>query len=179
MLTIHCDGSSLGNPGPSSGGFYLEGHDTVYLYGYEHSTNNVGELRAMFMALNYASRFPEEKVHITTDSGYVYDGLTKYGKGWVARHWKGVKNCELFRPTYHLFKEMSKSGRLTIEKVKGHSDHLGNQIINDAVQQYSRMVKSGEVGEGSGELSIRQVFENHPIRYKSQLKELNGENDSI
>lgn len=169
---IHCDGSSLANPGFASGGFYVEGSNHIKCHGYLKASNNHVELHAMLMALNYIASLPdkEQQWFITTDSGYVFDGLTKYAPGWVTRHWKGVKNVELFRPTYHLYKVVSH--RVELLKVKGHSDHLGNRIINDAVQMHSRLVRDGTSPEGSYAILLEDVFKSHPIIYKEQLAQI-------
>lgn len=166
-LVIHCDGSSLSNPGPAAGGFYIEGTQVVQVKGFEQASNNLVELNAVLLALNYCLMNPEFEVEITTDSGYTFDGLTKYAPGWVDRHWKGVKNVELFRAAYYMYKEMK--GRVTLTKVKGHSDHFGNQVINDAVQLHAKRIKNGITTSGLTELPLREVFESRPIIYKDYL----------
>lgn len=134
MITIHSDGSSLGNPGPTGWGIILasgEGDDAweaEYYGGFKTGTNNIGELSAVIEGLKLLQN-GNEPIHIRTDSKYVIEGVTKWMQGWIARGWKTaakkpVANKELWLE----YLDLAKGKSITFEWVKGHSkDHFNER----------------------------------------------------
>ena len=102
-VTIHTDGSCLGNPGPGGWAAILEycpPGGTPFLKkisgGEAGTTNNRMELTAAIMALSAL----KEKCQIDL-STYLKNGITKWIPGWIAKNWKlsdgkAVKNRDLW-----------------------------------------------------------------------------------
>lgn len=107
-ITIHTDGSCLGNPGP--GGYAA----VVRRYEDEKeikkrpvqgraadTTNNQMELKAALIGLRQIRRDETSLITVYSDSTYVIDGITKWLPGWQAKNWrtskgKPVKNQDLW-----------------------------------------------------------------------------------
>ncbi len=82
VVEIITDGSTIENPGPGGWAaiFRAAGHCKA-LFGYdEATTNNRMELTAVIRGLTHLTRPCE--VLVTTDSQYVYNGITKWIKKW-------------------------------------------------------------------------------------------------
>ena len=125
---IATDGACKGNPGPGGWGAVLRtGPTEKELWGGERlTTNNRMELTAVIAALN-ALKKPCD-VHLSTDSRYVMDGLTKWIKGWQKNGWrtadrKPVKNAELWQALL----EAARPHRIEWVWVKGHAGHPDNE----------------------------------------------------
>ena len=125
---IATDRACKGNPGPGGWGAVLRSGTTEKdLSGGEPlTTNNRMELTAVIEALN-ALKKPCD-VHLSTDSRYVMDGLTKWVKGWQRNGWrtadrKPVKNVELWQALV----AATARHRITWEWVKGHAGHPDNE----------------------------------------------------
>jgi ribonuclease HI len=125
---IATDGACKGNPGPGGWGAVLRmGTTEKELAGGEKlTTNNRMELTAVIEALNALKRPCD--VHLSTDSRYVMDGLTKWVHGWQRNGWrtadkKPVKNVELWQALV----EATKRHRIKWEWVKGHAGHPDNE----------------------------------------------------
>ncbi|MFO1159298.1 MAG: ribonuclease HI [Reyranellaceae bacterium] len=137
-VEIFTDGACSGNPGPGGWGAVLRfgEHERELSGGERASTNNRMELMAAIAGLEALKR--PCTVHLTTDSNYVRDGITKWIKGWKRNGWrtadkKPVKNMELW--------QRLDAARAPHEVhwhwVKGHSGHPENeradQLARDAI----------------------------------------------
>ena len=138
-VEIFTDGACSGNPGPGGWGAILRygGHERELSGAEPATTNNRMELMAAIAALESLKRHCT--VHLTTDSNYVRDGVTKWIHGWKRNGWrtadkKPVKNMELWQ-------------RLDAARalhdvhwhwVRGHSGHPENeradQLARDAIR---------------------------------------------
>ncbi|MCB2012871.1 MAG: ribonuclease HI, partial [Geminicoccaceae bacterium] len=87
-VEIFTDGACSGNPGPGGWGAILrwKGHERELNGAEAETTNNRMELMAAISALETLKR--PLRVHLTTDSVYVRDGITKWLSGWKANGWK-------------------------------------------------------------------------------------------
>ena len=101
-VTIHTDGSCLGNPGPGGWGVLMtyKGHEKTMYGGEIETTNNRMELMAAIEALKALTR--PMTVDLYTDSNYVKDGITSWIHGWKRNGWKTaakkpVKNVDLWQ----------------------------------------------------------------------------------
>lgn len=102
VVTIHTDGSCLGNPGPGGWACVLTyGKERKeFSGGYRLTTNNRMELMAVIEALNRLTR--PCKVVLHSDSQYFLHALTKgWLKNWKKNGWKTaakkpVKNQDLW-----------------------------------------------------------------------------------
>lgn len=139
-VEVATDGACKGNPGPGGWGAVIRfGTREKELSGGEPlTTNNRMELSAVIAALNALTKPCE--VHLSTDSRYVMDGLTKWVKGWQRNGWrtadkKPVKNIELWQALV----EATARHRIKWEWVKGHAGHPDNEradrLASDAADQ--------------------------------------------
>jgi len=123
QVTIFCDGSSLGNPGPGGYGVILRyGNREKELTGGEPmTTNNRMELMAVIEGLK-ALKEPCD-VTIYSDSSYVVNAINEWLEGWVKRHFKKVKNPDLWQE----YIEVAKPHDVKAIWVRGHSGHPENE----------------------------------------------------
>lgn len=101
-VEVFTDGACRGNPGPGGWGVVLryQGQEKELHGGEAQTTNNRMELMAAIMALESLTRHC--KVHLTTDSQYVRQGITQWMTNWKKRGWKTadrkpVKNQDLWQ----------------------------------------------------------------------------------
>ena len=131
VVEIYTDGACRGNPGPGGWGVLLRHADTEKeLYGGENNTtNNRMELLAAIKGLE--ALVEPCKVHITTDSVYVKNGITEWIHGWKSKGWKTanrkpVKNQDLWLQLDQLVTEHD----VQWSWVKGHSGHDENERVD-------------------------------------------------
>jgi ribonuclease HI len=127
-VEIFTDGACSGNPGPGGWGAVLrfKGVEKELSGAEAHSTNNRMEMMAAIAALEALNR--PCKVDLTTDSGYLRDGITRWIHAWKARGWKTadkkpVKNVDLWQRL-----EAALAGHeVAWHWVRGHSGHPENE----------------------------------------------------
>ena len=127
-VEIFTDGACSGNPGPGGWGAILRfgGHERELSGAEPATTNNRMELMAAIAALEALKR--PCTVHLTTDSNYVRDGVTKWIHGWKRNGWrtadkKPVKNMELWQR----LDAVRAAHEVHWHWVKGHSGHPENE----------------------------------------------------
>ena len=125
---IYTDGACSGNPGPGGWGALLiyNGHEKELKGGEKETTNNRMELRAAIEALNALKG--SCRVHLSTDSVYVKDGITKWIHNWKRNGWKTaakkpVKNADLWRD----LETSLERHEVSWHWVKGHAGHPENE----------------------------------------------------
>lgn len=131
-VEIFTDGACRGNPGPGGWGAVLR-YKTVekHLSGAEtHTTNNRMELMAAIMALEALQR--PCRVHLTTDSQYVRQGITEWMANWKRRGWRTagkspVKNVDLWQR----LEAAAARHEVSWHWVKGHSGHPENELADE------------------------------------------------
>ena len=142
-IQIFTDGACSGNPGP--GGWcaimrYNE-NEKILSGGEEHTTNNRMELSAVMYSLK-ALKEPCE-VHITSDSKYVIDSITKgwvYSwkkKGWKKSDGKKALNVDLWEELLPLLQIHN----VTFDWIKGHAGHPENEKCDDIAVMESQKFK--------------------------------------
>jgi ribonuclease HI len=118
-ISIYTDGACSGNPGPAGSGVVVIQKENIV---HEISkslgvgTNNIAELTAIKLALEFLKEHHSTQVTIYTDSTYSIGILTK--------NWKAKANVELVGSIQKLMKPFK---RLKLTHVKGHSGHPGNE----------------------------------------------------
>ncbi|MFW0107602.1 RNase H family protein [Rothia sp. P7181] len=128
------DGSALMNPGPAGWAWYID-HDNWSAGGWEHATNNQGELRAVLELFEATAHLPERKLTVLCDSQYTINAVTKWLPGWKKKGWKKadgkpVQNQELIQAL-----DQAMQGRdYEFVWVKGHS----GQDMNEAADTRAR-----------------------------------------
>jgi len=137
QVTIFCDGSSLGNPGPGGYGVILRyGNREKELTGGDPmTTNNRMELMAVIEGLK-ALKEPCD-VTIYSDSSYVVNGINEWLEGWVKRNFKKVKNPELWQS----YIEAAKPHKIKAVWVKGHNGHPENERCDELARTTAEKLK--------------------------------------
>ncbi len=138
-ITIYCDGSSIGNPGPGGWGAVVSGDAKVKeLGGFDtKTTNNRMELTAAIESLTSIRIASNVTLH--TDSRYVINGITKWVKGWVKNGWltkekKDVLNKDLWQE----LEKVSAKHEVSFEHVRGHSGIDMNERADMIANGYAR-----------------------------------------
>jgi ribonuclease HI len=145
-ISIHTDGSCLGNPGPGGWAALLRyGQKEREVVGGEaQTTNNRMELMAAIAALEVLTEGCEVTLHI--DSQYVRQGITEWMPGWVRRGWKTaggdpVKNRDLWERLH------AATGRHRIDWkwVKGHNGDPDNERVDVLARNAAVRFRNGAV----------------------------------
>jgi len=147
-VEIFTDGACLGNPGPGGWAALLRyrGREKELVGGESETTNNRMELMAAIAGLEALTR--PSRVHLTTDSSYVKDGITKWLHGWKRRDWrtadrKPVKNRDLWQR----LEAAAASHEVDWAWVRGHAGHEENERVDllarGAAQEQARAAEAG------------------------------------
>jgi ribonuclease HI len=131
-VTIHTDGSCLGNPGPGGWAARLavNGHVKFLSGGFARTTNNRMEIFAAVMALAALTR--PCSVDLFTDSRYVRDAVEKrwlanwQRKGWKKADGKPVLNRDLWEKLAPLLG----THKVRLHWVEGHAGHAENEAVD-------------------------------------------------
>ena len=137
-ISLFCDGSALGNPGPGGYGVVLRFGDKEkeIVGGERHTTNNRMELLAVIEGLRVLKEPCE--VEIISDSSYVVKGINEWLVGWIKRDFKKVKNIDLWKE----YIEVSAKHKVKATWVRGHDGHEENERCDKLARDYAQMIKS-------------------------------------
>ena len=128
-VEIFTDGACSGNPGPGGWGAVLRygGREKELSGGEADTTNNRMELIACIAALS-ALKEPC-KVSLTTDSQYVFNGITKgWAASWKKNGWrKADKKTALNSDLWEELLRLSSIHDVTFHWIKGHAGHPENE----------------------------------------------------
>ncbi len=127
-VTIHTDGSCLGNPGPGGYGVILEhdGHEKELSGGFRRTTNNRMEILAVIVGLE--ALMEPCSVTVYSDSRYVVDAIEKgWARKWRANRWMRNKRDHAVNPDLweRLLTALNKH-EVELKWVRGHSGNSGN-----------------------------------------------------
>ncbi len=132
VVEIFSDGACSGNPGPGGWGTLLrwDGH-TKELSGYEaRTTNNRMEIMAAIAGLEALKR--PCRVRVTTDSQYLYKGITEWIHGWRQKGWKSSKREEIAnRDLWERLLESTVKHQVEWHWVRGHNGHPENKRCDE------------------------------------------------
>ena len=150
MIVAAADGSALSNPGPAGWAWYVS-DDIWAAGGWDHGTNNMGELMAVLDLLRSTAHL-DEPLRILCDSQYVINSLTKWLPGWKRKGWKKgdgkpVLNVELMKEL-----DAALQGRtVQFEWVKGHAGHSMNEAADERARAAATAFQRGDpVNHGPG-----------------------------
>ena len=128
-VTIHTDGSCIGNPGPGGYAAILDykGQEGVLSGGFRRTTNNRMEILAVIKGLEAL----KERCSVTvySDSQYVVDAIEKgWARKWQASGWMRNKRERAVNPDLweRLLKALDKHD-VELKWVRGHAGHAGNE----------------------------------------------------
>ncbi|HMT21705.1 MAG TPA: ribonuclease H [Promineifilum sp.] len=107
MPRLYLRVSCKGNPGPGRWAVALESNSVweTRSGGERSTTNNRMELRAALEGLQLLP--PGSKAQVFTASDYLFQGITRWAKGWRSQAWvkkdgQPVANADLWRPLVEL-----------------------------------------------------------------------------
>lgn len=134
ILYCYTDGSSLGNPGPSGAG-------ALICYGASAwkcfsplgiGTNNIGELWAIGMALEFLYNLPTPKptTKLFTDSKWAMEmtSTLQFPK----------TNAELVWKIRRMWRDLNEITSVSLYWIKGHDGHAGNDIADQLAKRGSQ-----------------------------------------
>jgi ribonuclease HI len=138
-VSIYCDGSCLGNPGPGGWAALLRAttstgdqHEKLIAGGEPSTTNNRMELLAAIEGLRLLNR--PCVVDVYTDSNYVVQGMTAWIHGWKKNGWKAsgkpVKNQDL----WERLAAVATTHQVRWQWVRGHAGHPENERVDVAAR---------------------------------------------
>ena len=150
-VTIHTDGSCLGNPGPGGWAARLEFRGAIKFLsgGFALTTNNRMEIYAALMALSALTR--PCRVALYTDSRYLRDAVEKrWLDNWRGRNWKKADNRPVLnRDLWERLRPLLERHKVRFHWVEAHAGHPENEAV-DALAR-SEAAKPGlPVDEGYG-----------------------------
>lgn len=96
-------------------------------------SSNEAELVAFGKAMEYLlANIEVVEAKIYSDSRYVVQGINNWAEKWKSNGWKGssgdiVKYKDLWVSTVDLWDELRATKPVTMEWIKGHNGHLGNE----------------------------------------------------
>ena len=132
VVEIFSDGACSGNPGPGGWGTLLrwDGH-TRELSGFEaQTTNNRMEMMAAIAGLEALKR--PCRVRVTTDSQYLYKGITEWIHGWRTKGWKNSNQEEVAnRDLWERLLELTSKHQVEWHWVRGHNGHPENERCDE------------------------------------------------
>lgn len=197
-ITIYCDGSSIGNPGPGGWGAVVMYHDSqsseddvlikvVELGGAEkRTTNNRMELTAAIESLKFVALLKRStsnfEIDIYTDSGYVIKGITKWVFGWQKNNWQtSTKEDVLNRDLWEALFKLSKTKDVSWHHVKGHSGIAMNERVDEIANGLARGEKiklfhgTTEMYKALREISPKSSKKNSKGKAYSYISKIAGE----
>ncbi len=138
QVTLFCDGSSLGNPGPGGYGAILRYKEfEKVVRGYEEqTTNNRMELKAVIEGLKLLKEPCE--VEVVSDSSYVVKAINEWLESWKKRDFKKVKNPDLWQE----YIKVAKPHKITATWVRGHNGHKENELCDAIAKEEAQKAKA-------------------------------------
>lgn len=128
-VQIYTDGACSGNPGPGGYGVILKfnGIEKTLSRGYENTTNNRMELRAVIAGLEALKE--KCKVQIYTDSKYIVDSINKgWALRWKKNNWRRNKKEKALNPDlWDKVLQLIDYHEIDFIWVKGHAGHDENE----------------------------------------------------
>ena len=140
-VLVYVDGSCIGNGTPGAkagiGVYWRDGHRLNVSQPASKPTNNVAEIEAVAKAAKQAKANQIQKLHIVSDSKYVYDCLFNWmPKKWKLNGWKTsegqpVKN----RSELERLESILSGLDIKWTHVESHSGNLGNDKADQLAKQ--------------------------------------------
>jgi len=141
------DGSALGNPGPAGWAWYVD-EENWAAGGWDHGTNNMGELQAVLELFRSTAHLPDEELKILCDSQYAINCISKWMPGWKKRGWKKADGKQVLNQDILKELDVAIQGRkYTFEWVKGHAGHELNEAADDHARAAATAHQQGKAPE--------------------------------
>ena len=143
-VEIFTDGACMGNPGTGGWAALLRynGHEKTLSGGEAQTTNNRMELMAAIAALEALKR--PSRIHLTTDSQYVKQGIELWLQRWLANGWrtsdrKPVKNQDL----WERLALAAAPHEVLWQWTRGHSGHPENEWVDQHARAAAERAAKG------------------------------------
>jgi ribonuclease HI len=173
-LFVYTDGSCINNGRKNAMGgigIYFGENDSRNVsrkLEVEKPTNNIAELTAIYETYKIIENDIKEGKHIMiiTDSSYSITCLTSYGKKNEKDNWSNdIKNKELVRKTYELYKDVA---NVRFKHINSHTDNkdihsMGNDGADKLASDSLGLVKRSN-------LTDNRIYLNVPFSMKDQAK---------
>lgn len=130
--SVHIDGGSRGNPGPSALGVVVtlpDGNDLLISKFIGQATNNEAEYSALLTALEYVLSYGDGTLTVNSDSLLLVRQMQgKYGV-----------NSSKLQPFYQKAKELcGKIGNVTFIWIPREQNTLADKLVNEALDDYEK-----------------------------------------
>jgi|LSQX01.1.fsa_nt_gb ribonuclease HI len=140
---IYCDGSSIGNPGPSASASLLVFGEArkMVVEKYPSITSQYAELLAAKRGLE-ALKGPC-KVTIYSDSQYLIKGMNKWVRNWAKNGWKTFSGKDvLYQGIWMDLTDFEKAHDITWVWIRGHRDHPEQNEVDELARTTAREYKA-------------------------------------
>lgn len=142
MIKIYTDGACSGNPGVGASAMIVVKNGETFFKDVafaDNTTNNIAELQAVSMAIDYVINNNILECRIFSDSKYVVDGINDWMWKWVKSRWissskKTIKNLELWQSIYERWRIAKTLSNISIHHVKGHHTDKWNIEVDKLAQ---------------------------------------------
>ncbi|MBK4765143.1 MAG: ribonuclease HI [Pantoea sp. Brub] len=146
-IKVFTDGSCLNNPGPGGYAIILQyrSYEKILSAGYYYTTNNRMELMATIVSLETLKQ--PCYILLSTDSQYVYHGITNWIHNWKKLGWKKnnktpVKNIDLWQ---RLDLALS-DHQIQWNWVKSHMNHPENERCDIIARKTANEPQFDDIG---------------------------------
>ena len=167
MIEIYTDGACKGNPGPGGYGVIIF-KDNILVNAiqqqFDYTTNNKMELSAILHALAIINNdYFLEKCIIYSDSSYCVNIANDWIYTWAKNNWMNskqqqIENIDLVQNLYSYVNGFCK---FTIQKIKGHSGLIGNELADAAARcnltDFTKILEKNEVQYEN--LNFKEIFD--------------------
>lgn len=150
IVELHTDGSFKGNPkcGGYSGVMVSGQHVMAFIGRDEHAKDNDHmELQALVTGLREINT--EAKVHVSSDSQYVVNGVNSWINNWKRNGWKTQKGKDIAnKELWQEVAELKKKHTIKATWVKGHLDNptTTEEIANHVCDELAQKAADGAFG---------------------------------
>ena len=127
--------------------------DAIYSFG-RLASNNEAELQAAICGIRLAIDRKAESLLLYTDSEYVVKGINDYRETWIAKGFtrsdgQPIRNVDLWRELFSLYATLNGQARVSVQWIKGHEGHLGNETADKLATIALNIAASKTVVTGS------------------------------
>ena len=139
-VTVHTDGSCLGNPGPGGYGVVMrhDGRHEELSGGFRKTTNNRMEILAAIAGLEALNQRCRVALH--SDTQYVVNAIEKgWARRWQANGWKRNKKERALNPDlWERLLRLCDTHEVEFVWVRGHAGNPGNERCDELANEGAR-----------------------------------------
>ena len=149
VIDIHTDGSFKGNPKVGGySGVMVSGSHAIVIAGRDDTAkdNDQMELQAVLSCLRQVNT--PARIHISSDSQYVVNGINSWSHSWKQNGWKTQKGKDIaYKETWQELVELRKDHLVKATWVKGHTKNPTTQaeMSNHACDELAQLAAEGKL----------------------------------